>query len=276
MTEMQRAYAVAGAAVRQRLLEQDPRRFEALASLGKNDVAVFQGTYDEAQRVLGVLDVPYRMNPRSLRGGLRRKRFKIAFVNCASSATDARVAAVRRFVEDGGWLVSSDWALGHVVAKAFPQTIGWDRQRSTRDEVVSVEPARDSLWREIVVPGVLPQWWLEGGSHAIAVHDARVRIEAASHDMLARYDAPVVAASFLWGEGRVFHAISHFWLKRTRNQHERHGEPGERFLHEALGLSPDGVAKALGCAGGEVSYGALQSAVTASELVAQLCIAAVC
>jgi hypothetical protein len=126
----------------------------------------------------------------------------------------------------------------------------------------------------VVVLGAEPQWWLEGSSHAIEVIDRdRVRIEAASHDLLVRYGAPVVAVSFEWGSGRVFHVISHFWNKRSRQPTARHRGPALDFLQAGMRLSDRGIAKAIRESRvdpDQLSFGELQSAATATELVAQL------
>ncbi|MEM6404815.1 MAG: hypothetical protein AAF757_32090, partial [Cyanobacteria bacterium P01_D01_bin.116] len=84
----------------------------------------------------------------------------------------------------------------------------------------------NSLWSEVVVLGADPQWWLETSSYPIEIlNPDKVKIEAASHDLLQSYNAPVVAVSFDWGKGHVFHVISHFWCKRTRALTPRHQAP---------------------------------------------------
>jgi hypothetical protein len=89
-------------------------------------------------------------------------------------------------------------------------------ERATGDEVISVEPSLNSLWSDVVVLGADPQWWLEGSSHPISIlNPEKVAIEAASHDLLSRHSAPVVAVSFDWGKGHVFHVISHLLNVKT-------------------------------------------------------------
>jgi hypothetical protein len=272
MSDMTTAYNLAAAAVRQRFAEQHPEDLKVLEGIGRGGVAAISGCFDSVQEVLKRLKVPVTMDPAN--GNLDGP---IAFVNCSSSYKDPLVKRLRGYVEEGGWLVSSDWALGHVIQKAFPNTVKWTG-RATGDEVVSVEPGLDSLWNEVVVLGADPQWWLEGSSHAIEILDPeKVRAEAASHDLLVRYDAPVVAVSFAWGRGHVFHVISHFWHKRSRTPAQRYRGPGVDFLRQGMRLSEDGVAKVLREAKVQpdtVNFAALQSAATATELVAQLCVRA--
>lgn len=127
------------------------------------------------------------------------------------------------------------------------------------------------------MPGVTPQWWL-WGSYPIEVLDRqRVRIEAASHDLLHAFDAPVVAVRFDRGAGHVFHVISHFRAKRSEAPTTRHSGPYTDFLAQAMRLRPEiiGDIAAAGDVGpDEVNVATLQTAVTAVELVAQLCVQA--
>ena len=153
---------------------------------------------------------------------------------------------------------------------------GWG---SCRDEVIAVEPSLNSLWSEVVVLGAEPQWWLETSSHPIKVLNfEKVRIEAASHELLVRYNAPVVAVSFDGGKGHVFHVISHFWCKRSRTPTPRHQAPCTDLLKTGMKLSDERVEKVLHQAGikpDTLNFAHSQSAATSTELVAQLCVRAV-
>jgi hypothetical protein len=272
MNTIEKAYKLAALAVRQRLAEQRPADLEALECVVQGDVGVYKGSYDQAEEVFGCLGVPVVLDPDA--GALKTK---IVVANCSSHYTEAFARSIAGFVEEGGWLISSDWGLDYVLERAFPGMVRWTRQ-GTNTEVISVEPNLDSLWSEIVVLGADPQWWL-WGSHPIEVLDReRVRVEAASHDLLTRYGAPVVAARFDWGAGHVFHVISHFWAKTTATPTVRHQGPCTDFLRAGMRLSEDGIRKVLREAKVEpdaVNFAMLQSAATSTELIAQLCVQAV-
>ena len=266
---MKQAYNLAAIAVRQRLKEQYPERLKILDNISQDRVAVYAGTYDRAEDVLNCLKIPYNLNPDP-----QKIANKIVFVNCSSSYDRQLIKNIEKYVSQGTWLVSSDWTLHHVIEPAFPNTVRWNK-KSTRDEVVSVEPNLNSLWSDIVVLGTNPQWWL-WGSYPIEVLDReKVAIEAASHDLLARYNAPVVAVSFNWGKGYVFHVISHFWAKRTDPFTPRHQQPCTDFLKVGMKLSDRGIEEVLERGKIEpktLNFARIQSAATATELVAQLCI----
>ena len=200
----------------------------------------------------------------------------MVFVNCSNDYAKVLKDNIADFVAKGGWLVSSDWSLHYIIEKAFPGLVKWTG-KTTGDEIIAVEPDLQSLWSEIVVLGADPQWWL-WGSYPIQVLDReQVKIEAASHDLLRRYQTPVVAVRFAWEQGHVFHVISHFWAKRSDTPTVTHSKPYTAFLKEGMRLSEDGVNQVMRDSKiGEdtVSFAMLQSAATATELVAQLCVQA--
>jgi hypothetical protein len=272
MSDMSKAYEVAAIAVRQRLAEQRPEDLHVLNKLRKQDVAVYAGSYDRVEDILVCLNVPCTMNPDA-----SKLDAQIIFVNCSNSYDKALIEHLSQWVNEGKWLVSSDWALGRFIEPAFPGMVKFTG-RATGDEVISVEPSLNSLWSDVVVLGADPQWWLEDSSHPIQIlNPDKVAIEAASHDLLSRHSAPVVAVSFDWGKGHVFHVISHFWCKRSRTPTQRHQGPCTDFLKAGMKLSDDSIDKVLAIAqiaADTLNFAQLQSAVTSTELIAQLCIRA--
>lgn len=267
MTNMDKAYDLAAIAVRRRLREQRPADLAILESMKKKDVAVYTGAHDQVQNVLDRVEIGYERDP-------KKTKAKVLFANCGGSHSfDAKAK-----VEDGAWLVTSDWSLSSVIEANFPNTVKRSANKSTGDEVVAVEPSLESLWQDVVVLGVDPQWWLEGASYPIEILDpARVRIEAASHEMLNKYEAPVVAVRFDWGRGHVYHVISHFWLKRSRAPNERYQRPCTEFLRDGMKLTSEGIERVMKdskLSAESIDFASLQSAVTSTELITQLCIRA--
>ena len=266
---MDNAYKVGALAVRERWSMVKPDALAALDATTSEEIAIFAGSFDSVQNVFTHLEKDYSFAPSSLEGA------RICFENCPGDDDAKHLEELRSFVEAGGWLVTSDWALKNVVEKAFPNTVRWNKA-STGDEVIGVEPMLATLWDEVTVPGVEPQWWLEGASYGIEVLDPeRVEVVAASHEMLVKYNAPVVAVRFDWGQGHVFHIVSHFWLKRSRAPGVRHRGPASDFMRQGMGLSEEQVASVFDRARvkpGEVNFASIQSAVTSIELVAGLCV----
>lgn len=271
MNTIETAYKTAALAVRRRWAEQHPDDLATLDGIRPGEAAVFSGSYDQAEQVFRCLRIPVSVDPDPV-----TLKAAVVFVNCSGGYQAGLVENIARHVQAGKWLVTSDWALDQLLEPAFPNTVRWNK-KTTGTEVVSVEPSMRSLWAETVVLGATPQWWL-WGSHPLEVLDSgRVTVEAVSHDLLTRYDAPVVAAAFDWGAGHVFHVISHFWAKTTATPTLRHTGPGTDFLRAGMRLSEDGIACVLRearIAPDTVNFAMLQSAVTATELVAGLCVRA--
>lgn len=270
MTNMEKAYDLAAIAVRRRLLEQRPADLAILESMKKKDVAVYTGAHDQVQNVLDRVQIGHEMNP-------AKTKAKVIFANCNGTKHQHLDTAAAK-VEDGAWLVTSDWSLSSVIEANFPNTVKRSANKSTGDEVVAVEPNLESLWQDVVVLGVDPQWWLEGGSYPIEVLDpARVRIETASHEMLTKYEAPAVAVRFNQGLGQVYHVVSHFWLKRSRTPDARYQRPCTEFLRDGMKLTSEGIERVMKDSkipAESIDFASLQSAATSTELIAQLCIRA--
>jgi hypothetical protein len=268
MNLMERAYKVAALAVRRRMREQRPEHLAVLDSIGLGTVGVYRGTYDRVENILELLGIRYVANPSYLR------KPGIIFANCSSAYEPGLAEHVRARVQQGAWLVGSGWALGKLIAPAFPGTVR-PAARVTGDEVVSVEPTAGSIWSDMEVPGADPQWWLEGNSQPIEVLDPDlVSVEAVSPEMLLRYKAPAVAVRFDWGRGKVFHMASHFWCRQSRTPTDRHCGPASDFLRSGMGLCDEAIDEIFdeaGIAPEMLNFAMIQSAATTTELVARLC-----
>lgn len=268
---MDAAYKMAACAVRQRFAEQHPDDLEVLNRVTKADVAVYSGSYDQIENLLQVMGVPCTLDPE-----VKELRAKIVFVNCSGTYKHNLAGVIEPHVGAGNWLVTSDWALHYILEPNFPNTLKWNR-KSSGEEVIGVEPGLDSLWSEIVVLGAEPQWWLWGSYPMEVLDTTRVQVEAASHDLLRKYQSPIVAARFAWGQGHVFHVISHFWARRSGTPTLRHQGTCVDFLKVGMNLSDMGIERVLTQSKvkpEDVNFASLQSAATATELVAQLCIRA--
>ena len=86
-----------------------------------------------------------------------------------------------------------------------------------------------------------------------------------------------MAVRFDWEQGHVFHVVSHFWLKKSRMPDDRYKRPATEFLTAGLRLSPESAARVVAESGvvtKDLNFAMIQSAATATELVAHLCVQA--
>ena len=236
-----RAYRAAAHITREQLRRDAPDRARALDAVKASDVVVVAGIYDHVESVLQALDVPHTVIGTDEVERVELRPEQLLIVNCPGDVSPAAVRRIRAFVESGGSLFTTDWALKHVVEPAFPGVLAFSKA-PTPDDVVRIE-VRDA--DNIYLQGVLdgqddPQWWLEASSYPISILDKkRVEVLITSRELGEKYGESPVAVWFRWGEGDVFHMISHYYLQRTELRTQRHaGSAGAYFAEKGVMMSP--------------------------------------
>ena len=236
-----RAYKAAAHITREQLRRDAPERARALDDVKQSDVVVVAGIYDHVESVLQALEVPHTVIGTHEVERIELRPEQLLIVNCPGDVSAAAVARIRAFVEAGGSLFTTDWALKHVVEPAFPGVLAFSKA-PTPDDVVRIE-VRDA--DNIYLQGVLdgqddPQWWLEASSYPISILDKeRVEVLITSRELGEKYGEAPVAVWFRWGEGDVFHMISHYYLQRTELRTARHGSSaGAYFAEKGVTVSP--------------------------------------
>lgn len=237
----QRSYRAAAAITREKLRREAPERARALDQVEQSDVVVVGGVYDHVESVLQALGVPHSLVTPQEVDRLALRPEQLLIVNCPGDVSPVALRRIRAFVEAGGSLFTTDWALKRVIEPAFPGVLAF-RQSPTRDDVVRID-VRDP--DDIYLQGVLdgqddPQWWLEGSSYPITILDPeRVEVLITSRELGEKYGETPVAVWFRWGEGDVFHMISHYYLQRTELRTARHrGTAAGYFAEQAVAMSP--------------------------------------
>jgi hypothetical protein len=228
---MNRAYRAAKRIMDETLPQEDKNLLKEIEGA---DVIVVRGQYDRVQDVLKIMEIPHlKVNTGDV-AGLSLKREQMLIVNCPGQVSRQAIPVIRGFVERGGTLVTTDWALRHILEPAFPQTVAYN-ERPTGDEVVRVEirdrshPYLDGVF----APGADPVWWLEGSSYPIRILDAScVRVLLASAELGGRYGEPAVAVHFRVNDGEVLHMISHYYLQRAETRTARHAASWKTYATE--------------------------------------------
>ncbi len=250
-----RAYQVGGQHTRQAIARDDPAVHRLLEEVEHSDIVVVRGQYDHVEWVLEALSLPHlAVDPHHL-AGLTLRPEQLLVVNCPGQVGATAVGMVRRFVEAGGSLFTTDWALRHVLEPAFPGVVAFN-ERPTADAVVRVEAAaHDNVFLKGVMDGADdPIWWLEGSSYPIVVRDPeRVKVLLSSRELQERWGEAPVALTFRAGEGEVFHMISHYYLQRSETRTRRHRMPAAAYAAEkGMAWDPATVARAADLTLGEV------------------------
>ena len=237
-----RAYKAAAAITREQLRRDAPERARTLDEVEASDVVVVAGCYDHVESVLDALEVPHVLVQPQQVDRLELRPEQLLIVNCPGQVSGAAIARIRHFVQAGGSLFTTDWALKHVIEPAFPGVLAF-RKQPTPDDVVRIEVRdHDNIYLQGVLDGQDdPQWWLEGSSYPITVVDEeRAQVLITSRELREKYGEAPVAVWFRWGEGDVFHMISHYYLQRTEERTARHaGAATEYFAEKGVMVSTD-------------------------------------
>jgi len=268
---MQSAYRVADELLRDKLRKEAPEALQELEDLNAADVIVTHGQYDHIEQVFGQGGIPCTaVDPRQIDNANLRPD-QVIFVNCPGHFSPQGLRKLHQFVEEGGFLFTTDWALKHVVEPAFPGFLEYNG-RSTADEVVRVEilDREDPFLSSILGPDDDPQWWLEGSSYPIRVLDPKkVKVLVTSKELGKKYGEPAVFVTFEFGEGRVYHMISHFYLQRTETRTRRNAGSSYSFLKEK-GIGEAEFARYAELGADDANLGAVESALTSRGMVSRV------
>ena len=231
---MDSSYRIAQELFNDRLRKQSPEALELLEEIHAADIIVVGGSYDHIEQVLDNADTPYTLIRPEMFDRAKLRPDQIIFINCPGNLSKKSLRQLEKFVREGGFLFTTDWALRHVIEQAFPGFIAYNL-RSTGDEVVRVEilDKEDTILQSILDEQDDPQWWLEGSSYPIQILDAeRVKVIVQSKELRERHGEAPVFVSFQYGEGQVYHMISHFYLQRSETRTARHAKPSSDYLYE--------------------------------------------
>jgi HEAT repeat protein len=208
--------------------------------LQKARILVVSGAWDHVERVLGHLAIPHTLlRAQELKeAGLNPNQ--VILVNCEGTVDKDSMERLRWFVNVGGYLMATDWALTHTIEPCFPGYVAQFSGSSTGNDVVVVEEAQPGHpWTKGIfddVPAL--KWWLEIQAFPITVtYPERCNVLVDSAEMRRRYGSSPMAAEFRWGLGKVQHSISHFFLQEEGMQQTT--DPRQRMIFAAdhLGIS---------------------------------------
>lgn len=268
---MKKAYQIAQEMVRDQLRERDPAAAADLESIHESDIIVTGGIYDFIERVLGLSGTPHTLVQPDVLEAASLRPDQVLFVNCPGQFSPRALRKVESFVREGGFLFTTDWALKNVLEPAFPGYVEFN-QNPTADEVVRVEilAKEDPYLKSLIGPNDDPQWWLEASSYPIRVlkPDA-VEVLVTSKEIQQKYGEAPVLVTFNYGEGKIYHMISHFYLQRSETRTRRQRESGVEYLAEKKIAS--GLYGKYACMGvAESSLGDIESAHSSSAIMSRI------
>lgn len=269
---MRRAYAVSGRMFRERLGRERPEEADELASIRPAEVVAVRGSYDQIHRVLEATGVPFLDIPPPALGRADWQSMQVLLVNCPGHLPRQALERIPAWVRAGGYLVTTDWALKHVLEPLFPGQVRHNGQL-TDDCVVPVEldgEGADPLLDGFLEDGRDPLWWLEGSSYPIEIIDTqRVRVLARSREVAEKWGQDPVVVTFDEGRGTVLHLLSHLYLQRSDVREARDAMPAAAWYQEGLGLGADEVAAYAAMSDG-LRAGDVRSAMSATRMMSRV------
>lgn len=243
--KMSTAYRVAQEMIKDKLKDVDEGMAAEFEELGQSEVIVSKGVHDYIEQVFNGIGLKHNLiNPQQFEK-IDLDPDKIIFINCPGSVSSKGLRNLVTFVEKGGFLFTTDWALKHVIEPGFPGYIKYNN-RPTGDEVVRVEilAEEDPFLQSLIGPNDDPQWWLEGSSYPIEiVNHKEVDILIKSKEIEKKYGESAVFVTFDYGKGKVYHMISHFYLQRAETRTARHKKGGAEYAYEKLNMDESRVEK---------------------------------
>ena len=238
--KMSTAYRVAQEMIKDKLKDVDEDMAAEFEELGQSEVIVSEGVHDQIEQVFNGIGLKHNLiNPQQFEK-IDLDPDKIIFINCPGNVTSKGLRNLVTFVEKGGFLFTTDWALRHVIEPGFPGYIKYNN-RPTSDEVVRVDilAEEDPFLQSLIGPNDDPQWWLEGSSYPIEIlNHKEVDILIKSKEIEKKYGESAVFVTFDYGKGKIYHMISHFYLQRAETRTARHAKSGAEYANEKLNMDP--------------------------------------
>ena len=236
--KMSTAYRVAQEMIKDKLKDVDEDMAAEFEELGQSEVIVSIGVHDNIEQVFNGIGLKHNLiNPQQFEK-IDLDPDQIIFINCPGNVTSKGLRNLVTFVEKGGFLFTTDWALRHVIEPGFPGYIKYNN-RPTNDEVVRVDilAEEDPFLQSLIGPNDDPQWWLEGSSYPIEIlNHKEVDILIKSKEIEKKYGESAVFVTFDYGKGKIYHMISHFYLQRAETRTARHAKSGAEYANEKLNM----------------------------------------
>ena len=267
--KMSKAYKVAQEMLKDRLRDVDESMANEFDEIHESDIVIVRGEYDFIEQVFSGIGLKHKAIGAGSLDSIELNPEQIVFINCPGNVEKKGLRKLVTFVENGGFLFTTDWALKHIIEPGFPGYIKYNG-RSTADEVVRVEimSEEDPFLKSLIGNNDDPQWWLEGSSYPIQVLDEdNVEVLVKSKDIKQRYDESAVFVSFDHGQGKIYHMISHFYLQRAETRTERHKNKGSDYLNEKLMMDDMRINKYKTMGADDTNLAEVEAAYSSSSLM---------
>jgi hypothetical protein len=183
------------------------------SAMSRDKLIEVKGAWDDSARTLRSLGIPHTRIPARRLKDQPFEGTKVIIVNCAGDVPHESLQRIRDFVAQGGYLLTTDWALENLVQRAFPGYIEWNRGKTDGTVVDALVVDSDP----ILTAGTVRRagWKLDEGSQTVRVlNPNKVKVLVRSQQLARNGDDPdrqgIVAVNFRFGRGQVLHLVGHF------------------------------------------------------------------
>jgi hypothetical protein len=181
--------------------------------LRQAQVVIVTGSADHMEQVMTRANVKFVLVDPSELPQIELHGQQVLMVNCTGQMSDAARERVRRFVNAGGLLYTTDHAVHFLLESIFPGFIKYEGVTSTAETFPMETSGDQGLLRNIGTAGH-PQWQLAGGGFLFkVVAPKKVEVLMRSKEVGARYGTPVLGVRFHVGDGQVVHVTGHFFTQ---------------------------------------------------------------
>jgi hypothetical protein len=239
--KMKQAYKASSKILKKRMQKERPTDFEILKKVDETSIVIVAGVYDKVELVLDLINVPYVLIQPADFERINLRPDQILIINCPGEIARG-LNKVEAFVNQGGFLFTTDWALLNVLEKIFPKLVRYN-QKPTADDCVRVEVVDKSnkFLEGLFQGGADPIWWLESSSYPIEILDKeKVKVLVRSREMKEKYGQAPIVITFEHGNGgTVLHMTSHYYLQKSELRTKRHKSTAKEYLVSEMGFSDE-------------------------------------
>ncbi|HEY2748651.1 MAG TPA: hypothetical protein VGL86_28720 [Polyangia bacterium] len=186
-----------------------------LERLRQAEVVVVRGSADHMEHVMQKAQVKFVVvDPEDL-PQLPLHGQQVLMVNCTGEMSAAARERVRRFVNAGGFLYTTDHAVHYLLERAFPGYVKWSGKTSN-EEIFPMEVGQtDRGLLKKLGNGGHPRWQTAGGGYLFDVVDKQhVDVLMSSRAVAAKYGGSgVLGVRFRVGDGQIIHVTGHFFTQ---------------------------------------------------------------
>ena len=215
--QLKEANSAASVLLIERLKSRDPEGWRLISRCPRSAILLVDGRHDHTDRVLRPLGLRFTQCQASSFARRSLRGVRLLIIDCPGQIGDAGVKRAEAFVARGGTLLTTDWALLHVLQRGFGNRVRHNGVQ-TRDDVVRVDTvARHPLTRSVFPRGRTAAWWIEHQSYPIdrLRSSGMLTVLFSSSELGRKYGSGIVGVTFSHGRGSVVHVISHMYLQRT-------------------------------------------------------------